>query len=677
MARKFLNGLTTNALQLTAGASAGYVMQSDGSGNASWGENNALQRNISQAAHGFTVGQLVYYNGTTYAVSDQAASSTAEVDGIIVSTTTNTFIIVVRGYVTGLTGLTGGTTYFLGTSGALTATAPTTSGLIRKPVLHADSSTSGYFSNYIGIAVGGSAVTGPGSSIDNTLPVFNGTGGATLKNTGGSSSVALAYGTVTTGLLGPVTPGSGNGQQFFVAGGNAGSTTSNGGLMRISGGSAGTTSGTGGDTFMSGGSSSSGNGGNVVLSGGSSSTGTAGTVNVQKVGTVFNATLDVSALTASRNFAFPDAAGTITALGNTATGSGSVVLATSPTLVTPTIGAATATTVNKVTITAPTTSATLTLVQGSSIITVGAFALTLTTSATTNATFPAGTDTLMGRASADTITGVKTFGAAGNVGKLVIAGTTSGTTILNATAAASGTLTLPAATDTLMGKATTDTMTNKTYDTAGTGNAFKIAGVAISAVTGTGSVVLGTAPTLSTPIIAGGLSVASTPGAGFGTLFGVGSGAVRPHWISSTGTDETMITNLGDLSATYAVAWTASTTNPSIGNGTLTAYWTRIAKQVTVNIQLTPGTTTSLGSGEWSFSTPSTIASGRRFVGSAYALRSGTAFAAGVTTNGSSTLSTTTFQAYSLGGGNAWQSNTPYVWVNGDPIGFSFTYIEA
>lgn len=65
-------------------------------------------------------------------------------------------------------------------------------------------------------------------------------------------------------------------------------------------------------------------------------------------------------------------------------------------------------------------------------------------------------------ASIQTITGAKTFGAAGGVGKLVVAGNTSGTTVVNATAAASGTLTLPAATDTLVGRATTDTLTNKT-----------------------------------------------------------------------------------------------------------------------------------------------------------------------------------------------------------------------
>lgn len=69
-------------------------------------------------------------------------------------------------------------------------------------------------------------------------------------------------------------------------------------------------------------------------------------------------------------------------------------------------------------------------------------------------------------ADVQTVTGAKTFGSAGAVGKLKVAGTTSGSTIIDATAVASGTLTLPAATDTLVGLATSDALTNKDISSA-------------------------------------------------------------------------------------------------------------------------------------------------------------------------------------------------------------------
>jgi len=50
-----------------------------------------------------------------------------------------------------------------------------------------------------------------------------------------------------------------------------------------------------------------------------------------------------------------------------ATGTGAPVRATSPTLVTPTLGVATATSINKVTITQPATSATLTIADGKTL----------------------------------------------------------------------------------------------------------------------------------------------------------------------------------------------------------------------------------------------------------------------------------------------------------------------
>lgn len=69
------------------------------------------------------------------------------------------------------------------------------------------------------------------------------------------------------------------------------------------------------------------------------------------------------------------------------TGTGNFVGANTPTLITPVLGAATATSVNGATITA-TTGGTLTLANSSTLVTSGAHSLTLTTTADSNVTFP-------------------------------------------------------------------------------------------------------------------------------------------------------------------------------------------------------------------------------------------------------------------------------------------------
>ena len=92
------------------------------------------------------------------------------------------------------------------------------------------------------------------------------------------------------------------------------------------------------------------------------------------------------------------------------TGSGALVFATSPTLVTPTLGVASATSVNKVAITAPATSATLTIADGKTLTANNS--LTLAGTDGTTMTFPGTSASIARTDAAQTFSGDQTFSAA-------------------------------------------------------------------------------------------------------------------------------------------------------------------------------------------------------------------------------------------------------------------------
>ena len=89
------------------------------------------------------------------------------------------------------------------------------------------------------------------------------------------------------------------------------------------------------------------------------------------------------------------------------TGTGALVFANTPTLVTPVLGVATATSVNKMAITAPATSSTLAVADGKTF-TVN-HSLTLAGTDTTTMTFPATSATIARTDAAQTFTGNQTF----------------------------------------------------------------------------------------------------------------------------------------------------------------------------------------------------------------------------------------------------------------------------
>ena len=120
---------------------------------------------------------------------------------------------------------------------------------------------------------------------------------------------------------------------------------------------------------------------------------------------------------------------------------------------------------------------------------------------------------------------------------------------------------------------------------------------------------------------------------------------------------------------TYVPTWTGSISNPAIGDGSLTGEYFVANGMCQVTVTMTAGSTTTFGSGPWSFTLPITNRSINLQRGSALGLDAGTLYYVGTADAGA-----TTVQATFNGTNTQAQSTVPFTWANGDSLALTVTY---
>ena len=133
---------------------------------------------------------------------------------------------------------------------------------------------------------------------------------------------------------------------------------------------------------------------------------------------------------------------------------------------------------------------------------------------------------------------------------------------------------------------------------------------------------------------------------------------------------------IGDPWASYTPAWTATTTNPTIGNGTITGAWMSVGKLVHFRAKIVFGSTTTAGSGAYLFSLPATMSGG---YGTNASIGVGSTFdtsAPALQVWNVRRSSSTTVVLTQTTGTNVTNSG-PFTWATGDEIELSGTYEAA
>ena len=388
----FVGALTGNAsTATTAGNVTGVVASANGGTGVNNGSSTLTMAGSHVLAGAFT--STFTFTGTT--------GVTFPTSGTLLSTAAA--VTVPQGG-TGLTTLTSGSVLVGNGTSSPTLVAPSTSGNVL---------TSNGTSWVSSAPSGGTAITvkDEGSTLTTSLTSLDFVGaGVSASNTGGAVTVTITGGGGSGGTVTSASIVSANGFAGSVA--NATTTpaitlsTTVTGLVKGNGTSI--SAATSGTDYSAGTS--------ALATGILKSTTTTGTLSIATAG-------DFPTLNQNTTGTAANVTGTVAvANGGTgvtsSTGTGSVVLSNTPTLVTPVLGVASATSVNKVAITAPATSATLTIADGKTLTANNS----LTFSGTDASTLNIGTGGTLGTAA---YTASSSYAPAAGNSSIVTVGTVS------------------------------------------------------------------------------------------------------------------------------------------------------------------------------------------------------------------------------------------------------------
>ena len=157
------NAITAAGLTLSKTDTTQLAQAIAAGGGGGGGSGTDFSKTITQNAHGIGLGKAVRLDTSSYVLANASNAVNAEAIGFTTEIIdANSFKMQFGGYISGVfAGLTAGTVYFLSTTaGAITATPPDTlEGQVVRPMLLADSATSGFILPYRGNVVEDSLVS--------------------------------------------------------------------------------------------------------------------------------------------------------------------------------------------------------------------------------------------------------------------------------------------------------------------------------------------------------------------------------------------------------------------------------------------------------------------------------------------------------------------------------------